>query len=112
MVVKKSAGKIVGMDLTVAERKAMEMEIQKTIAEFDRKNALEINAMVLWVLHDQFGFGIKRLRQFYKSFDPALERLFERYEMEDSDRVWLCLRELKEYGIDLEKWSEEDARNE
>ena len=41
MKVKKSGGKIFGADLTVAERKALNMEIKRQIAEYDRKNKKE-----------------------------------------------------------------------
>lgn len=108
MVVKKSGGKIFGAHLTAAEQKAMNLEIQRQCAEFDKKNAREIDAMVLWVLHEVFGFGPERLRRFYNSFNGQVEALAERYQMtDDGDRVWLCLHKLKEYGIDLEEWERE-----
>ena len=37
--------------MSAAEKKARDMEIQRQLAEYDRKHALEIDAMVLWVLH-------------------------------------------------------------
>ena len=37
MIVKKSGGKVIGAHLTNAEKKAMDIEIMKDIAEFDRK---------------------------------------------------------------------------
>ena len=97
MLVKKSGGKIFGAHLTAAEQKAMNMEIQRQCAEFDKKNAREIDAMVLWVLHEVFGFGPDRLHKFYKSFNGQV----------DGDQVWLCLHKLKEYGINLEEWERE-----
>lgn len=107
MRIKKAGNKIYGGSMSVAEKKAMDMEIQKQLAEYDRKNAIEIDALVLWVLHEQFGFGPKRLRQFYDSFAPAIGELVERYELENSDEIWLCTRKLKEIGIDIEEWHEE-----
>lgn len=108
MLVKKSGGKIFGAHLTAAEQKAMNMEIQRQCAEFDKKNAREIDAMVLWVLHEVFGFGPDRLHKFYKSFNGQVEALAERYQMtDDGDQVWLCLHKLKEYGINLEEWERE-----
>ena len=35
------------------------------------------------------------------------EDIFERYVMEEDDKVWLCTYLLKQYGIDLKKWREE-----
>lgn len=86
----------------------MDMEIQRQCAEFDKKNAREIDAMVLWVLHEVFGFGPDRLHKFYNSFNGQVEALAERYQMtDDGDQVWLCLHKLKEYGINLEEWEKE-----
>lgn len=86
----------------------MNMEIQRRFSEFDKKNTREIDAMVLWVLHEVFGFGPTRLRRFYQAFGGQIEDLAERYQMTDNgDRVWLCTHKLKEYGVDLEEWEKE-----
>lgn len=62
MQVKKAGGKVYGAVLTAAEKKAMDLEIQRELAEYDRKHIAEIDATILWVLHEQFGFGAQRLR--------------------------------------------------
>lgn len=46
--------------LTAAERKVMHNEIKRQLAEHDRRHAKEIDAIVLWVLRETFGFGEKR----------------------------------------------------
>ena len=51
MRVKKAGGKVFGAVLTATERKAMEMEINRQIAEADRRYADDIDAMVLYTLH-------------------------------------------------------------
>lgn len=61
MVVKKAGGKIYGAVLTAAEKKAMNMEIERQLAEYTRKHEVELNAMILYVLHEQLGFGEQRL---------------------------------------------------
>ena len=104
MLVKKAGGKIYGASLTAAEKKAMDIEIQKQLVEYDRKHAAEIDAMILWVLHSEFGFGQERLRRFYNCFSASIDSLIKRYEMEDSDQIWLCTHMLKDYGIDIDKW--------
>lgn len=57
MIVKKAGGKIYGAQLTAAERKAMNIEINKQIAENEHKHMMEVDALVLWELHVQLGFG-------------------------------------------------------
>lgn len=107
MKIKKSGGRVYGADLTVAEKSAMQMEIQRQLAEYDRKHAIEIDAMILWVLHAQLGWGEKRLKRFYDSFSDEIDALIERYQMDKDDGVWLCTYKLKERGIDLEQWERE-----
>lgn len=110
MNVKRSGKKIFGANLTAAERKGLAIEIKKELADYDHKHALEIDAIVLWVLHNKYGFGIKRLREFYDNFNEALNDLTKRYEMDESDKIWLCTHKLKECGIDLEKWMKEKQK--
>lgn len=96
------------VNLPTSMKKAMDVEIGKQMAEYDRKNWEEIDAMVLWVLRTEFGFGEKRLRQFYDSFNSEMQSLLDRYELCDCDTPWLCTRKLKDAGIDISKWSKED----
>lgn len=105
MLAKRSKGNVYGMSLTAAEKKAMDIEIQRQLAEYDAKHANEIDAAVLWILHEEFGFGPKRLKQFHDAFDKRFNELIRHYEMEDSDSVWLCTQQLKQYGIDVEEWN-------
>lgn len=95
--------------MTNPQKKAMNAEIKRQLAEYDEKNAQEIDAMVLWVLYSEFGFREKRLRRFYETFNKELDRLRDRYLMGESDVVWLCTRKLKDCaGIDITEWSKED----
>ena len=105
MRVKKAGGKVFGADFTAAERKAMNLEIQRQLAEYDLKRANELDAIILWQLHVQFGFGVKRLRRFYERFKAEYLDLVKRYEMDEADNVWLNTRKLKEIGVDIESWN-------
>lgn len=107
MQIKRAGGKVYGAVLTAAERKAMDIEINRQIAEADRRHTDEIDALILWLLHEKFGFGMKRLRRFYELFQTEFDALIKRYEMDDSDTVWLCTHKLKEYGLDIEQWNKE-----
>lgn len=104
MIVKKSGGRIFGAHLTVAEKKAMDLEIKRQLAEYDRKHAIELEALYLWVLHERFGFGEKRLRKLHDELGPAIEELLAWYQLDAEDDVWLCTRKLKDAGIDITKW--------
>lgn len=108
MLKKKVGGKVYGATFTAAEKKAMDMEIQRQLAEYTIKHELEINAIILWQLHEQLGLGPKRLKQFYDNFNPALKDLIKRYDMDEEDQLWLCIRKLKDYGIDLKQWDKDN----
>ena len=107
MIIKKTGGHIYGAILTAAERKAMNMEIQRELAEYDLKNSTEIDAIVLWVLLSEFDFDENDLKKFHDSFTPQLKALCERYEMNDSENVWLCTHLLLDRGIDVAAWNRE-----
>ena len=107
MITKKANGKIFGASLTVAERKAMELEIKRQIAEYDKKHERDLEATALWVLHDIFGFGKDRLKKFYDSYSDSIEALAKHYEMDQDDQAWLCEEKLREFGVDLDIWEQE-----
>ena len=96
-VFKRNRGHIFGVQFSAKEQKAIDAEILRQCAEFDRKNANEIDALVLWLLHEKFGFGKKRLRAFYDYFLTEIDALAKWYEMGDEDKAWLCTYKLKQY---------------
>ena len=106
MRVKKAGGKVFGAVLSAAERKAMNMEINRQIVEADRQYTNDIDAMVLYTLRVHLGFGKKRLRKFYDAFSAEHDRLIQYYEMPD-DYTWLCKEMLKRIGVDVEAWNRE-----
>ena len=108
MVVKQVGKLILGADLNEKEKKALDIELGKEFAKYNRNNANEVDAIILWVLHDQFGFGHDRLKKFHAAFQPSLEELCSRYEMTDKDdELWLCTRKLLDIGVDIEDWNKE-----
>lgn len=75
MRIKKTGGKVYGAAMTSAETKAMNKEIQRQLAEYDEKHSMEIDALILWVLHSEFGFGEGRLRRFCDRFHGGVAEL-------------------------------------
>lgn len=107
MIIKKSGKLIFGAEFTAAEKRALNMEIHRQLAEYDKKHTREIDAIILWTLHEKFGWGEVRLKRFYDEFSKEFENLLGRYEVDVSDGVWLCTKRLKELGIDLEEWEKD-----
>lgn len=106
MRIKQAGGKVFGAILTAKERKAMELEINRQIAESERQHANDLDILVLYVLHVHLGFGKKRLRRFFEAFTAEHNKLIDYYEMPD-DNVWLADRKLKEIGVDVAAWNAE-----
>jgi hypothetical protein len=105
-------GKILGVGFSKAEQKAMDEEIDRqwkeATVEYDRKHEVEISSLILWVLYEHFGFREKRLKKMFLFFDKYVMDMLNRYQLSDKDDdVWLCTRQLKEAGYDIEEWSKE-----
>lgn len=111
MWIKKSNNRPFGARFNTREQQAIDIEVKKQLREWDLKHAREIDAIVLWILHEEFGFGYKRLKRFHDSFNPAIRGLVDRYELEESDLIWLCTKKLKEHGEDLDEWYKEYDEN-
>lgn len=108
MRIKKSGRTIFGAELTNAERKALDIEISRQLADYTDRYELEIESMILLVLMEEFGFGEKRLRRVHNELTKGIDDLVNRYQMDDQDAIWLCTQKLKERGIDISTWNEED----
>ena len=96
------------LKLTNKERKALEEEINKQTATNVMKLSRNIQALVLWVVHEHLRFGKKRLLRFQKAFMPMIQELQEFYMSEDaSDTEFVCMYKLKhEVGVDVEELDE------
>ena len=98
----------VPIKLTNKERKALEDEINRQTAKNVKDLSLNLQALVLWELHEQLGFGKKRLLEFQKAFLPMIKELQRFYEIESADDTdFVCKYKLKnEVGIDVESLDE------
>lgn len=96
------------LPLTNRERKALEAEINRQTAQNVKNLSLNLQALVLWQLHEQLGFGKKRLLRFQKAFLPMIQELQRFYELENaSETDFVCKHKLKsEVGIDVENLDE------
>lgn len=87
-------------------RKAMMEEINRQIIESDTKYRDNLDALVLYTLHDKYGFGPRRLRQFWEAMSEVHEELITYYDMPE-DGPWIMLEKLKSLGVDIHQWNEE-----
>lgn len=113
MRVKKLYGKPYGVEFTATERKAMNLEINRQLMEKDEQYKEDIDAMVLYVLMAHYGWKKRRLRKFWNAFVAEHNALREYYLMNDpGDNEWLAHWKLKQIGVDIHQWYEEDKQNE
>lgn len=112
MRVKKSGGKVYGAELTAAEKRALDMEARRHLAEYTRLHEVEIEALVIRQLKRFTDWPVEKLREFYDGFDGELMRLVDYYEMDEVDAPWLCTRELLREGVDISEWHRQRWPNE
>lgn len=85
-------------------REAMMHEINQQILAKDKEYQLDIDTMVLWTLHQCYGWGAARLKKFYVAMMKEHLRMREFYELDD---LYPELHKLKEKGVDIEAWYDE-----
>lgn len=104
---KKYGGKIFGVTFNKKEQEAIDKEIFQQIVENDKVFDMDKESSILWMLHEQFGFGPKRLRRAWEMMYAETLKLREYYEMEQKDDGWLARYKLKSLGVDVEQWYKE-----
>lgn len=92
---------------TTKQRETMKAEINRQMLKTHEQFTNDFDAMILYQLHVQLGFGKKRLRRFWDGFKVAHKELVEFYEM-PNDGGFLCREQLKRIGVDVEQWNKED----
>jgi hypothetical protein len=95
---------IIPQKMTNAQMKALNGAIRKEIANSVDDLKANIEAIVLWQIHEQLGYGVKRLETFLEGFQPALQELNDFYNLEDADETkCACVHNLKSIGFDTDK---------
>lgn len=107
-IFKKAGGKIFGVQFSKAEERAMNQAINEQIVENDRAFEMDKESSILWLLHTEFGFGSKRLKQAWGPIHKGNRELREYYLMGPEDEGWLSRRQLKSIGCDIEEWYKEE----
>ena len=92
------------------EKRALHAEVARQARQISDRFSLEVDATILWALHEEFGFGAERLRRFYDCVYQNREALLRRYDMHD-DAEFILLHKLREIGADVRKWSEEQTEH-
>ena len=79
-------------------------EFHKLLEHYNKQVALQ----VMNILHFDYGFGEKQLRQFFFKLKEMQARYIERYEVVDDDVPDICEIQLRDAGINFEDFFEMD----
>lgn len=74
-------------------------EFYNLLDQYNREAAIQ----VLHILHFDFGFGEQRLYRFVDKLNFMQKQQKETYLLEDSDTAWICEKQLKDAGFDVDK---------
>lgn len=88
---------------TAKQDKLIKQECRKEFAKLLDQYNREAAMQVIHILHFEFGFGEKRLYKFADKLNEMQREQKETYELEYSDTGYLCERQLKDDGLDVDK---------
>jgi hypothetical protein len=86
--------------------KQKEIVRQECIKEFDLLLAnlnRDVCIQILHMFRFKRGYGKKRLIALANDLKEVLDTIHSRYEMKESDTVWICEKKLRESGIDVDE---------
>lgn len=86
-----------------AQRKALKQECQKEFFKLLENYNKQVSAQIMCILHFDFGFGKKRLFEFFEKLKEMQADYMERYEAIDEEVPDICEIKLGDSGIDVKK---------
>lgn len=92
---------IVEAALSGPGKAAINREINAQILESDKRFTLDLDTMVLSTLHHEYGWGLKRCKDFYLRMFRHHMEMRKCYEIDD---LYPERYKLKKAGIDVEAW--------
>lgn len=86
------------------DRKALHEEIRRQCIEQTAQYEAELDVVVLYALHNIFGFGKERLERFYREMFKLRNEMKERYGTSEDDTMgdFAMYIKLKEIGVDVQ----------
>jgi hypothetical protein len=88
---------------TAQQKKVLEQEVirefNKHLERYNHSTAVQ----VLHILRFDYGFGQARLQKFADKLCEMQKHQEEFYELPPGDTPWLCEKQLRDSGIDIDK---------
>lgn len=84
----------------------LSFEVRKAVEEEFQKRFLDMDTVILWILHKVFGFGPVRLKRYFDAYRDEVKAQQERYK----DLTYEKMREALKHnlGVDLELWEKQE----
>lgn len=99
--------------LSAKQKRAMDIEIRRQCVEITKEYEVDLDTIPIYILHKHFGFGKKRIEQFYKLMHEEKKQMKERFASDqsatdESDIDVVAMRFfLKQDGIDVQEMYDE-----
>ena len=87
---------------TAAQRKALRQECVKEFDTLLENLNRDVYIQLLHFFRFKRGYGAKRLKALADDLKQALDGIHARYELSESDTVWICETQLRNSGIDVD----------
>ena len=89
-----------------AQRKALQKQCRSEFFKLLENYNRQVSAQIMCILHFDFGFGKKRLFEFFKKLKKMQAEYIERYDAVDEEVPDICEIKLRNAGINLEEFFE------
>ena len=88
------------------QKRALKEECRREFHNLLETYNKQVALQVMHILHFDYGWGAKRLRQFFEKLKVMQNRHIERYEVKDDDVPDICEIQLRDAGIRFEEFFE------
>lgn len=85
-------------------------EVNKELSRATDRFFYDEVTVILWVLHQQFGFGRDRLKKFYVNYNMENQKLRDYYSAADKDLHYVTDHLLKRIGVDIDAFEAEISK--
>ena len=86
------------------QKKALKQECKKEFFLLLENYNKQVALQIMYILHFDFGFGNKRLHQFFEKLKQMQAQHIEQYEVKDDDVPDICEIKLRDDGINFEEF--------
>lgn len=87
---------------TAAQRKVLKKEVIREFNELLARYNHSTAVQVMHILRFNFGFGQERLQRFADKLCEMQKHQEEFYELPPDDTPWICEKQLRDSGIDVD----------